>query len=233
MSSRGDAETISKSPSPSTSATFTSWAPSAFVAISAAVNVGLAAPSFSYQAIVSSSAEAEMISKSPSPSISTTVIPLAPSADVDITEEVKEGFSLPSFLNHLIESSSIELAIISISPSLSISATWTSYAPSTLEVIISSAKFNWLLEVAYSTVTVFVVGSDKVTVNWSIPLFSLIVLFWKVISGITGGLIFSFGIIIRVSSELISSVSSKSISIELEEKLVSEKKPVSGLNIIL
>ena len=52
----------------------TSDAPSALVVISAAVNVGSAAPSFSYQAIVSSKAEAEIISKSPSPSTSAYVL---------------------------------------------------------------------------------------------------------------------------------------------------------------
>ena len=74
MSSVAEAETISKSPSPSTSAIETSCAPSALVDITTVVNVGFAAPLFSYKAILSSPAEAETISKSPSPSISATSI---------------------------------------------------------------------------------------------------------------------------------------------------------------
>ena len=85
VSSPEEAETISKSPSPSISATLTSLAPAAEVAISAAVQDGLVAPSFSYQAMVLSRREAETISKSPSPSISATWTFLAPSADVATT----------------------------------------------------------------------------------------------------------------------------------------------------
>ena len=69
-----EAETISKSPSRSISAICISLATFAEVLISAAVKAGVhvAAPSFSYQAIVSSLLEAETISKSPSPSKSAT-----------------------------------------------------------------------------------------------------------------------------------------------------------------
>ena len=80
VSSSWEAETISKSPSLSISATKTFLAPSAVVLISAAVQEGLAAPSFSYQAIVLSPEEAETISKSPSLSISAKKIPLGPRA---------------------------------------------------------------------------------------------------------------------------------------------------------
>ena len=72
VSSLYEAETRSISPSPSISEAKTSLALSAPVSISAAVQLGLAAPSFSYQAIVLSNLEAEIISKSPSPSISPT-----------------------------------------------------------------------------------------------------------------------------------------------------------------
>ena len=67
-----EAETISKSPSPSISPTSIFIAPSAFVAISTAVQVGSFDPSFIYQAIVSSASDAEIISISPSPSTSAT-----------------------------------------------------------------------------------------------------------------------------------------------------------------
>ena len=70
VSSRKEAETISISPSPSISAAKTELAPSALVAILAAAQVGSAAPLFSYQAMVSSSEEADTISISPSPSMS-------------------------------------------------------------------------------------------------------------------------------------------------------------------
>ena len=70
VSSLEEADRISISPSPSISAAKTDCAPSALVAISAAVQVGSAAPLFSYHAMVSSSKEADTISISPSPSIS-------------------------------------------------------------------------------------------------------------------------------------------------------------------
>ena len=62
VSSLADADSISRSPSPSISAIVTAIAPSALVAISAAVHVGSAAPLFSYQATVSSLKEAETVS---------------------------------------------------------------------------------------------------------------------------------------------------------------------------
>ena len=63
-----DAETTSRSPSPSKSAVATDIAPFAAVVMVWAVKVSL--PSFSYQAIVSSSFDAESTSRSPSPSTS-------------------------------------------------------------------------------------------------------------------------------------------------------------------
>ena len=65
-----DALTISRSPSPSMSAAKTERAPSADVVMVRAVKLGSAAPSFSYQAILSSLYEAERTSRSPSLSIS-------------------------------------------------------------------------------------------------------------------------------------------------------------------
>ena len=105
VSSITEAETISRSPSPSISATWTSYAPSALVAITVLVNVGSAAPLFSSQPIVSSFSEAPTISKSPSPSISATVISLTESAFVIMVAAVKDGLTLPSFSYHLIVSS--------------------------------------------------------------------------------------------------------------------------------
>ena len=66
VSSLAEADNMSRSPSPSKSAIVTALAPSAVVAISTAVQVGSFAPSFSYQAMVSSLKEAETISRSPS-----------------------------------------------------------------------------------------------------------------------------------------------------------------------
>ena len=90
-------EMISISPSPSMSAAKTEFAPPASVSISAAVQEGSEAPSFSYQAIVLSFLEAESISMSPSPSISAAKTAVAASADVAISAAVKVGFALPSF----------------------------------------------------------------------------------------------------------------------------------------
>ena len=91
-----EADIMSKSPSPSISATKTSLGKSAFVAISVAVQVGSAAPLFSYHAMVSSSLEDDMISKSPSPSISAAKTSFAPAALVAISVGVQEG-SCPIF----------------------------------------------------------------------------------------------------------------------------------------
>ena len=70
---------------------------SADVVISAAVKLGLAFPSFSYQAMVLSSREAERISISPSPSISAAKTENAPSADVAISAAVKVGETVIAF----------------------------------------------------------------------------------------------------------------------------------------
>ena len=51
----------------------------------------------SYQAMVSSNWEAEIISMSPSPSISAAKTDVAASADVAILAAVKVGFAFPSF----------------------------------------------------------------------------------------------------------------------------------------
>jgi len=53
------------------------------------VKVGSNAPSFSYQAIVSSARDVESTSRSPSPSTSAVVTELAPSAAVVMTRSVK------------------------------------------------------------------------------------------------------------------------------------------------
>ena len=125
VSSLKEAERISMSPSPSISAAKTDCAPSADVAISAAVQVGFALPSFSYQAMVSSSSEAERISMSPSPSISAAKTVTAPLADVAISAAVQVGFTLPSFSYQAMVSSLVEAERISMSPSPSISAAKT------------------------------------------------------------------------------------------------------------
>ena len=59
------------SPSPSTSAAKTDQAPSALEVMMRGVKMGSVAPSLSYQAMVSSTEEAERTSISPSPSTST------------------------------------------------------------------------------------------------------------------------------------------------------------------
>ena len=85
LSSSLEAERTSRSPSPSRSAAKTEWAASAAVEITCWLPK-LPAPSvFSYQAILSSSAEAERTSRSPSPSTSAAKTDLAPSAAVEIT----------------------------------------------------------------------------------------------------------------------------------------------------
>ena len=129
MSSKREAEIISKSPSLSISAINTDEAPSAEMEISVAVQVGLAAPSFSYQAMVSSKVEADTISKSPSLSRSETYTSLAPSAVVAISVAVQEGLAAPSFSYQAIVSSPEEAETISKSPSLSMSAICISLAP--------------------------------------------------------------------------------------------------------
>ena len=133
--SRVEADTISISPSPSISAAKTDLAPSALVAISAAVQEGSAAPLFSYQAIVSSSTEADTISISPSPSISAAKTENAPFALVAISEAVKEGSAAPLFSYQAMVLSFKEADIISISPSPSISAAKTDLAKSAFVAI--------------------------------------------------------------------------------------------------
>ena len=102
-------------------------------------------PRFSYQAIVSSSADAEIISISPSPSISAAKTDLAPSALVAITLVVQLGFALPSFSYQAIVSSRYDAERISISPSLSISAAKTDLAPSALVAISAAVQVGFAL----------------------------------------------------------------------------------------
>ena len=132
VSSAYDAETMSRSPSPSISATCTSRAASAVVAILAEVHDGSAAPSFSYQAMVSSSDDAETMSRSPSPSISATCTARAEFALVAISAEVHDGSAAPSFSYQAMVSSPNDAETMSRSPSSSISATYTSFAPCAL-----------------------------------------------------------------------------------------------------
>ena len=68
VSSSTDAETMSRSPSPSMSPTKTSRAPVAEVVMSVPDQDGSAAPLFWYHAMVWSKADAETMSRSPSPS---------------------------------------------------------------------------------------------------------------------------------------------------------------------
>ena len=129
-----DAETISKSPSPSISATkHESEHQSAFVAILAAVNVGSAAPSFSYQAIVSSIEKQKLY-------LNHHLHPYhihihTPSAFVAICCSSKVGSAAPSFSYQAIVSSSEEAETISKSPSPSISANNYILSPSALVAI--------------------------------------------------------------------------------------------------
>ena len=125
VSSSYDAETMSRSPSPSMSATYTLAAPSAEVAMSAAVHEGSAAPSFSYHAMVSSKYDAETMSRSPSPSMSATYTDFAPEAEVAMSVAVHEGLAAPSFSYHAIVLSDSDAETMSRSPSSSMSATWT------------------------------------------------------------------------------------------------------------
>ena len=85
------------------------------------VQLGFAAPSDSYQAIVSSLYEAETRSISPSPSISEAKTSLALSALVSISAAVQLGFTEPSFSYQAIVSSLSDAERISISPSKSTS----------------------------------------------------------------------------------------------------------------
>ena len=101
----------------------------------AAVHVGLAAPLFSYQAMVLSRAEAEIISISPSPSMSSAKTKNAPSALVAITFLVQVGFASPLFSYQAMVSSANEADRISISPSPSMSAAKTDLGASVFVAI--------------------------------------------------------------------------------------------------
>ena len=79
--SKREAESTSRSPSPSKSAAWTDHAPSAEV-LMAVCTVKPPLPSFLYHAILSSSREADNTSKSPSPSKSAAYTDQAPSAVV-------------------------------------------------------------------------------------------------------------------------------------------------------
>ena len=135
-----EADKMSISPSPSISAANTDHAPSAFVSITALVQVGFALPSFSYQAMVSSCAEADTISISPSPSISAAKTEVAETADVVISSAVQVGFALPSFSYQAMVLSFEEADKMSISPSPSISAANTDNGKSALVAISAAVK---------------------------------------------------------------------------------------------
>ena len=70
VSSPNDAETTSRSPSPSISATYTPRAPLALVAMVTGVKDGFVPPLFSYHVMALSFSDAETMSMSPSPSTS-------------------------------------------------------------------------------------------------------------------------------------------------------------------
>ena len=135
-----DTATISRSPSPSISACTTSPAASkldpATTSVQAEIPLAvwelLAAPSFSYQAIVSSFFDAETTSISPSLSISATKTDVALSALVAISVAVQVGFAAPSLSYQAMASSDLDAERISISPSLSTSAAKTDWGPSAL-----------------------------------------------------------------------------------------------------
>ena len=94
-SSAPEAEIISISPSLSISATYIALAPSALVAISLTVQDGFTAPLFSYQAMASSSCDAETISISPSLSRSAAKTDRAPSADVETVLATNDAVAKP------------------------------------------------------------------------------------------------------------------------------------------
>ncbi len=105
--------------------------------------LGFAAPLFSYQAIVSSSDDADKISMSPSPSISATKTCSAPSALVAILDAVKVGVAPPLFSYQAIVSSQVDAETISRSPSPSMSAAKTLLAPSASIVIIDVVQLGF------------------------------------------------------------------------------------------
>ena len=104
-SSAYDAETISRSPSLSKSATWTIHAPSALESIVCNVKEGFAAPLFSSHEILSSNSDAETISRSPSLSISAATTDRAPSMFVAISIAVNDGSDAPLFSYHAMVSS--------------------------------------------------------------------------------------------------------------------------------
>ena len=75
---------------------YTSQALTTLVEMTLSVNVGSAAPSFSYHAILLSSRDAETRSMSPSPSMSAAAMSDAPSASRLMTRSSKLGSSAPS-----------------------------------------------------------------------------------------------------------------------------------------
>ena len=109
------------SPSSSTSAVQTDSAPPAVVVMTRQVQMGGEVPLFSYQAIVSSLAEAERTSMSPSLSTSAAWIDAAKSAVVVMMWLVKMGGEAPLFSYQAILSSLAEAERTSRSPSPSTS----------------------------------------------------------------------------------------------------------------
>src|SRR6185295_130322 len=140
LSSRIEAESASRSPSPSTSATYTEWGTMALVEIVWSAQEVPPPPTFSYQAILSSLIEAESASRSPSPSTSAAYTERAPLALVEIVCSVQEVPPPPTFSYQAILSSCSDAESASRSPSPSTSATRTEKAPSALVEMVWSAQ---------------------------------------------------------------------------------------------
>ena len=140
LSSLYEADNTSRSPSLSMSAAQTPYATSAEVVMVLAVKLGSEAPSFSYQAILSSMTEADTTSRSPSLSISAAQTEWAPSAEVVMVLAVKLGSEAPSFSCQAILSSLYEADNTSRSPSLSMSAAQTERTASADVVMFAEPK---------------------------------------------------------------------------------------------
>src|SRR5881296_1474208 len=131
VSPRNEAERTSMSPSPSTSAAKTEYAPSAEPVIT--VWPGNAALRwmvlFSYQAILSSTCDADRTSVSPSPSRSAANTQEAAMAAVEMVRAVHVGGEAPLFSYQAILLSPCDADRTSVSPSPSTSAAKTDKEP--------------------------------------------------------------------------------------------------------
>ena len=156
VSSTPEAERTSTSPSPSRSAAKTDWAPSAAVVITC-WSPKLPDPSvFSYQAILSSSLDAESTSRSPSPSTSAAKTDTAPSAAVVITCWSPKLPDPSVFSYQAILSSPYEAESTSRSPSPSTSAAKTELATSVSEEIAvcsKNAALRWMVRFSYHAIS--------------------------------------------------------------------------------